>query len=168
MTAPSEVLSSATLRAIRDRFEGNPLLGHMLATTSVIRAARIATERAEAALAPLGLSMVRFEILGLIDSAGGRLSLRELKKATMLHPATMTGTIDALVAPRLVRRSTPADNRRLVMAELTPRGRATTARAFAALSEAQFGLPDLTEEQGLQVAEILGAIGGRARHDLTD
>jgi len=163
MTSPVEVRSSGALRAIRERYDGHPLVGHMLATTAVLRAARITTERTEEALAPLGLTLLRFEILGLIDSAGGQMSLRDLKKATLLHPATMTGTIDALVTGGLVKRATPADNRRLVVAELTARGRSVTAQAFQALCAAQFGLPDLTEVQSRQVADILGVVGGHAR-----
>src|SRR5690349_13289876 len=95
-TTESGLQASAPLRAIAEQFADHPLVRHMVATAAVLRTANIITDRVEAALAPLDLSMTRYEVLGLIDSAGGRLSLRDLKRATMVHAATMTGTITAL------------------------------------------------------------------------
>jgi DNA-binding MarR family transcriptional regulator len=117
------------------------------------------TERVEAALAPLGLTMTRYEVLGLIESAGGRMTLRDLKRATMLHAATMTGTINALEERRLLRRELDADNRRVVVAVLTDKGATVARRAMAALSTAQFGLPDLSEDEALHIAECVARVG---------
>jgi DNA-binding MarR family transcriptional regulator len=158
-TTESELRASASLRAIADRFADHPMLGHMLATAAVLRTANVLTDRVEASLAPLGLTMTRYEVLGLIDSAGGRMTLRDLKRATMLHAATMTGTINALVDRRLLRREMDADNRRVVVAALTDRGRTVARAAMDALTEAQFGLPDLSEEEALHLAEYVSRIG---------
>jgi DNA-binding MarR family transcriptional regulator len=155
----SELWATEPLRAVADHFAGHPMLGHMLATTAVLRAAKVVNERAEEALAPLGLTMNRYKVLGLIDSAGGRMSLRDLKRATMLHAATMTGTIDALADGGFLSREFDADNRRVVIAELTERGREAAGQALQALTEVQFGLPDFTEEEALQLAGFLARVG---------
>jgi DNA-binding MarR family transcriptional regulator len=162
--AGPHVAGSAMLEAIAGRFRADPSVGHMLATTALLRATRIATERTEAALAPLGLTMMRYEILGLIDAAGGRMALRDLKRATMLHAATMTYTINWLSVRGLVERREDPENRRIVLAELTSAGQDTARAAMAALTQAEFGLPDLNEAEAWDLAALLARVRRRPIH----
>jgi DNA-binding MarR family transcriptional regulator len=50
------------------------------------------------------------------------------------------------------------DDRRVVLATITPAGRALADEATSALNEAAFGLPGLTQEQAAQVTEVLNLI----------
>ena len=73
----------------------------------------------------------------------------------MVHPASVTNAISKLEQRGLVRRNLSTDDRRVILATITPDGRALAEEATAALNQASFGLPGLTEEQAIQVTEVL-------------
>jgi DNA-binding MarR family transcriptional regulator len=154
-----DVDAAPHLRAIATRFRANPSLSHMLATTAMLRAAKVATDRTEAALAPVGLTMPRYEIVGLLDNAeGGQMTLRDLKRATLLNSSTMTYTIDWLCDHGLIVRAESTTDRRTVIASLTDLGRQTARRAMCALADAHFGLADLSGDDALTVAAVLARV----------
>jgi DNA-binding MarR family transcriptional regulator len=133
-----------------------PGVEHMVATAAVHRAARLITTRVEAALASLDLTTSRYEILALLStSETGELSFGELKKALLLHAATMTYTVDSLAERKLIRRRQDASDRRAVRAEITASGRAMAAKATEALAKIHFGMDELSDAQAREVATLL-------------
>jgi DNA-binding MarR family transcriptional regulator len=129
---------------------------HMVATAAVHRAGRLISARVEAALASLDLTTSRYEILALLStSESGELSFGDLKKALLLHAATMTYTVDSLAERKLIRRKQDTADRRAVRAEITAAGRALAAKATEALAGIQFGMEELSDAQAREVATLL-------------
>jgi DNA-binding MarR family transcriptional regulator len=80
----------------------------------------------------------------------------------MVHPAAVTNAISRLEQRGLVQRQMSPDDRRVVLATITPAGRAVADEATAALNQAAFGLPELTQDQAAQATAILHLIRAAA------
>jgi DNA-binding MarR family transcriptional regulator len=131
----------------------------VVATSAVFRANKIIMGRMDAALGALEMTSARYEILGLLhNSAEGRLSLGELGRITLSHPATMTYTIDTMEKRGLLRRQPDRSDRRAVLAEITPAGRALFQQANALLDEIEWGMGDLPEADAATVAILLSGL----------
>ena len=80
-------------------------------------------------------------------SRAGALPLRLMGERLMVHPTSVTNTIDRLEhAGLVVRRPNPQD-RRGTLAEITPAGRAVVAKATEVLMTAEFGLRGYDDNQ---------------------
>jgi DNA-binding MarR family transcriptional regulator len=134
----------------------------MAAVTSIMRAQQILLAGLDGLLRPYGLTFARYEALVLLGfSRTGALPLRVIGERLMVHPTSVTNTIDRLERDGLVqRRPNPRDGRG-TLAEITTSGREVIARSTADLMAARFGMagyadPDLTEItsllRGLRVA----------------
>ena len=109
--------------------------------TSIMRAQQILSARVEAVLRPLGLTFPRYEMLMLlVFSRRGALPLSAAGKRLMVHPTSITNTVDKLERDGFVVRTPHRDDRRVVLAEITPDGRDVAKRATAALEEIRFGV----------------------------
>jgi DNA-binding MarR family transcriptional regulator len=119
----------------------------MRAATSVFRVQQILLARFDEALRPHELTFARYEVLVLLTfSRAGELPLKVIGSRLMVHPTSVTNAIDRLVAAGYVdRRPNPADGRG-VLAAITGRGRAVVDAATAALTELDFGLDDVAED----------------------
>lgn len=151
-------LDSARLRRVAEEFpaEQQP---HVVASTAILRTYKILTTRIEAELEVLGLTMARYEILGLLATGPkAGMSLTDLSRATILHPATMTYTISGLEKRKLIRRRIKPSDKRVALAEITPLGRKVLASATAALAAIDFGLPDLGVDDAVEVGIRLSRI----------
>ena len=132
---------------------------HMLASAAIMRAFKVQNLRIEAELAPLNLTVPRYEVLALLVSTpDGRMSFADLKRATLLHPATMTYTMDGLEKRRLIKRRRVSDDRRAVIAEITPAGQKLARAATAALNKVSFGLEDVPEDDARRLAVLLSEL----------
>ena len=80
--------------------------------------------------AELGLSASRFSVLARLRY-GPSASVSELARAEHVAQPTMTKLVDGLVGAGLVARAPDATDRRRVIIELTPDGRALVRRACA-------------------------------------
>ncbi|MFI0353670.1 MarR family winged helix-turn-helix transcriptional regulator [Actinomadura sp. 9N407] len=129
----------------------------MAAVTSVMRAQQLLLGMVEAALKPYGLTFAAYEALRLLAFARtGTLPMGKVGTRLMVHPASVTNVIGRLERRGLVERRPSPDDRRVVLAAITPAGRELAEEATAALHDAEFGLADLTPEQA-------GAITGALR-----
>ncbi|MDH6128010.1 MarR family transcriptional regulator [Kitasatospora sp. GP82] len=128
----------------------------MAAITSVMRAHQILLSRVDAVVKPFGLTFARYEALVLLTfSRTGELSLSKIGERLMVHPTSVTNTIDRLERADLVsRRPNPLDGRG-VLAAITERGRSVVEEATRALMAMDFGLEGYDEEQCEQVFELL-------------
>jgi DNA-binding MarR family transcriptional regulator len=129
----------------------------MLAAAAVIETYKIISVRVEDVLGKIDdLTMSRYEILGLLDrSEEGRLQIRALKRATYLHPPTLTYTLDWLEGRSLVKREPSKSDRRSVEVGITRKGRALFERAGHALSKIHFGLQGVDASDALAVTKVL-------------
>jgi DNA-binding MarR family transcriptional regulator len=73
----------------------------------------------------------------------------------MVHPASVTNAISRLEQRGLVERRLSPDDRRVVLATITPAGQSLVQEATAALNQASFGLPGITPEQAADVTAAL-------------
>ena len=104
----------------------------MAAVTSIMRAQQILLAALDGLLRPHGLTFARYEALVLLGfSRRGALPLRVIGERLMVHPTSVTNTID-----RLER------DGRGTLAEITPSGREVMARSTADLMAARFGMAD--------------------------
>ncbi|GAA2591746.1 MarR family transcriptional regulator [Actinomadura fulvescens] len=129
---------------------------HMAAVTSVMRVQQLLLSRIEAALKPYGLTFAAYEALRLLAfTRSGSLPMGKMGVRLMVHPASVTNVIGRLEQRGLVQRHPSPDDRRIVLAEITPAGRGLAEEATAALHETSFGLPGLTSEQATRLTEAL-------------
>ena len=131
----------------------------MAAVTSVMRAQQLLLSRVEDTLKPYGLTFAAYEALRLLAfSRRGSLPMGKMGERLMVHPASVTNAITRLEQRGLVERRLSPDDRRVVLATITPDGQALVREATEALNEASFGLPSLTAGQAAEVTSILRAL----------
>jgi DNA-binding MarR family transcriptional regulator len=113
----------------------------MAAVTSVMRAHQILLSELDTLLRPFELTFARYEALVLLSfSRTGALPLRLIGERLMVHPTSVTNTIDRLEHAGLVARRPNPQDRRGTLAEITPAGRQVVEAATDVLMAAEFGL----------------------------
>ncbi|MEV8094075.1 MarR family transcriptional regulator [Kitasatospora sp. NPDC085879] len=128
----------------------------MAAITSVMRAHQILLSRVDAVVKPYGLTFARYEALVLLTfSRTGQLPLSKIGERLMVHPTSVTNTVDRLERDGLVaRRPNPADGRG-VLAAITDRGREVVEQATRELMAVDFGLEGYDADHCQQVFDLL-------------
>ncbi|RCG31072.1 MarR family transcriptional regulator [Sphaerisporangium album] len=127
----------------------------MAAVTSIMRAHQILLGQLDTLLRPHDLTFARYEALVLLTfSRTGSLPLSRIGERLMVHPTSVTNTVDRLERAGLVRRMRNPKDGRGVLAEITDKGRELVARATADLMAADFcmtmyGESDLSEMFGM-------------------
>lgn len=113
----------------------------MAAVTAIMRVQQILLGHLDALLRPHGLTFARYEALVLLSfSRDGALPMRIIGERLMVHPTSVTNTIDRLERQQyVVRRPNPRDGRG-TLAEITPDGLDVMRRATADLMKAEFGM----------------------------
>ena len=113
----------------------------MAAVTSIMRAHQILLSQLDSLLKPYDLTFARYEALVLLTfSRTGALPLWKIGERLMVHPTSVTNTIDRLEKSGLVRRMPNPEDGRGVLAEITDAGREAVRLATADLMAADFGL----------------------------
>ncbi|MFB4318595.1 MarR family winged helix-turn-helix transcriptional regulator [Actinomadura sp. 21ATH] len=131
----------------------------MAAVTSVMRAQQLLLGLVEAALKPFGLTFAAYEALRLLAFARtGTLPMGKVGARLMVHPASVTNVIGRLERRGLVERRPSPDDRRVVLAAITPAGRELAEEATAALHDADFGLPGLAPDEAAAITAALRAV----------
>ena len=113
----------------------------MAAVTAIMRVQQILLAELDGLLRPYGLNFARYEALVLLSfSRDGALPMRVIGQRLMVHPTSVTNTIDRLEDQQLVlRRPNPRDGRG-TLAEITQAGRDVMQRATTDLMSAEFGM----------------------------
>jgi DNA-binding MarR family transcriptional regulator len=115
----------------------------MAAVTSVMRVHQILLGELDALLRPFGLTFARYEALELLSfSRTGALPLRLIGERLMVHPTSVSTTINRLERSELVVRRPNPQDKRGTLAEITPAGRAVVGSATSDLMAAGFGMRD--------------------------
>jgi len=115
--------------------------------------------RLEAALDPLGLSLAKFGLLSRLVASDEPLPLRRLAEECACVRSNITQLVDRLESDKLVRRADDPKDRRSILAELTPEGRARHAAGLRALeaAEEEFFAP-LPKRQRKHLVELLRSL----------
>ncbi len=128
----------------------------MAAVTSVMRVQQLMLSEIERVLRPYGLSFASYEALRLLAfTRSGELPMGKLGERLMVHPASVTNAIDRLEQRGLVHRSPSPQDRRRILAEITPDGRELVEKATRALNEAEFGLGALDKDEAVAITRLL-------------
>jgi DNA-binding MarR family transcriptional regulator len=128
----------------------------MAAAVSLMYAAGLIRANLDETLRPFGLTYPRYEVLGVLSSSReGRLPMGKIAARWRVHPATLTSMVDRLEARRLVSRLPDPDDRRSIVAKITPAGEELFEKATNAVNATDFGLPGLTRTQ---LRELTGII----------
>ena len=153
----------AVLDAIRDR-----LSPHAAARMDVLRALRLTALQADHAitawLADTVGSRARFQVMILIAATvGGGVAYKDIAATLGVTRATISGLMAGLVRDGLVRSAVGRHDRRMLLASLTPRGRALLERGVAASQVAlEAALADLSSDE----LAMLKALLDRVKHGL--
>ena len=120
----------------------------MRAATSIMRAQQLLIARFDAILKPHELTFARYEALVLLHfSRSGALPLSVIGRRLMVHPTSVTNSIDRLAAQGFVeRRPNPQDGRG-VLASITSAGRSVVGAATDDLMRDGFGMAAYERDQ---------------------
>ena len=128
----------------------------MAATASIMRAQRTLLNRNEATLRSFDLTFPRYEVLVLLlFRPGNAVPLSRLSDWLMVHPTSVTNTVDRLEGKGLVRRVQHPRDRRALMVELSDEGRDTARRVVKALVDEGFGVRGLTDDELRTLVSLL-------------
>jgi DNA-binding MarR family transcriptional regulator len=142
MAEPTDLIAEARRQWLAHW--GADAVPSMAAVTSIMRVHQILLARLNRLLAPWELTFARYEALMLLYySRAGSLPLGKIGSRLQVHPTSVTNTIDGLERLGLVSRAAHARDRRMTLATITERGRATAREATAALNEAHFATAPL-------------------------
>lgn len=143
-------------------------VGEMRAVTSLMRVQQLVLAELDELLRPHGLTFARYEALVLLTfSRAGSLPLGKIGDRLQVHPTSVTSTIDRLERDGLARRVPHPADRRGVLAEITPEGRAAVEAATADLVAARFGLRSLDAGALASLTDLLTPLR-RAAGDFHD
>ena len=104
---------------------------------SFLSAADAVEARFEAALSPTGLSLAKLAVLHFLAAANEPLPLSDLAARLHCVRSNITRLVDRLEKDGLVRRGGDLEDRRTVLAELTPTGEQAHAKGVRALVKSQ-------------------------------
>jgi DNA-binding MarR family transcriptional regulator len=128
----------------------------MAAVTAIMRVQQILLAQLDGLLRPYGLTFARYEALVLLSfSREGALPMRLIGQRLMVHPTSVTNTIDRLEQDGLVVRKPNPQDGRGTLAEITAAGRELVAAATSDLMAAEFGMGGYQDAQLEQLTEIL-------------
>jgi DNA-binding MarR family transcriptional regulator len=136
----------------------------MAAVTAIMRVQQILLAELDGLLRPHGLTFARYEALVLLSfSREGALPMWLIGQRLMVHPTSVTNTIDRLQQNGLVvRKPNPRDGRG-TLAEITQSGRDLVSRATADLMAAEFGMRDYDDDQLVEMSKMLRRLRVAAR-----
>ena len=135
----------------------------MALVTSVVRVHQLLMERIDTVLRPLDVTFARYEVLRLLAfTREGALPMTKLGSLLQVHPTSVTSAVDRLEKQGYVTRARGESDRRVVLASITPEGRAIVEKATDGLNEQIFTEPGIDGEQVLALTAQLTALRAAA------
>jgi DNA-binding MarR family transcriptional regulator len=129
------------------------------ASLSIYRTAELIRQSNEAAMRPHKLTHVRHEALALLYfSRHHEMPMGKLSDRLLVHPTSVTSTVDTLERLGLVRRVAHPTDRRATLARITPKGARAVEASNTVMAESHFGLGVLTEPDAKAVFTLLAKI----------
>ena len=106
-------------------------------TMTLLRAAQAVETRIESSLSPLGLSLAKLNVLGILVGSNSPLTLGELAQKLACVRSNVTQLVDRLESDGLVRREADPADRRSIRAVVTDAGRDRERAGSMALARVQ-------------------------------
>ena len=106
-------------------------------TFSLLGAAQAVETRIESSLSPLGLSLAKLNVLGILVGSNSPLTLGELAQKLACVRSNVTQLVDRLESDGLVKRKADPADRRSIRAVITDAGRDRERAGSMALSRVQ-------------------------------
>lgn len=132
-------------------------------TEALMQSGKFTETQLDAALATVGLSATKWNVLRQLVEADGQLPLGQLAIKLACVKSNATQLVDRLEAEKLVRRVPDPEDRRSILAELTTEGRQCYAAGLTVVQHFERQLLDdyLPEEQ-LLLHKLLSRLAGIA------
>lgn len=147
------------------RDHGWPSGPHFRAALSVVKVEELISDHNAAGFDPYQLTTTRHEALAvLFFSHDGQLSLGKLGQRLMVHPTSITATVDTLERLGYVERVAHPTDRRQTLARITGSGRVAMEEASRGAASACFGLAALTETEAETLFDLLAKVRRAAEH----
>ncbi|MFG2604714.1 MarR family winged helix-turn-helix transcriptional regulator [Streptomyces sp. NPDC048514] len=128
----------------------------MAAITSIMRAQQILLAEVDGVVKPYGLTFARYEALVLLTfSKAGELPMSKIGERLMVHPTSVTNTVDRLVKSGLVARRPNPNDGRGTLAVITDKGREVVEAATRDLMAMDFGLGAYDTEECQEIFAML-------------
>jgi DNA-binding MarR family transcriptional regulator len=128
----------------------------MAAITSIMRAQQILLGQVDAVVKPYGLTFARYEALVLLTfSKAGELPMSKIGERLMVHPTSVTNTVDRLVRSGLVAKRPNPNDGRGTLASITDKGREVVEAATRDLMAMDFGLGAYDAQQCTEIFTLL-------------
>jgi DNA-binding MarR family transcriptional regulator len=132
---------------------------HFRAALSIYRTDELIRVSNAAALDPHGLTRSRHEALALLYFSRHReMPLGKLGEHLLVHPTSVTSTVDTLERLGYVKRVAHPNDRRATLARITAKGRRAIEASNEDMVAARFGLGALDEAQAEEVFTILSKV----------
>jgi DNA-binding MarR family transcriptional regulator len=132
---------------------------HFRASLSIYRADDLIRERDDAALRPHHLTRAKHEALAILYfSRSGELPLGKLGERLLVHPTSVTSTVDALERRGLVRRVGHPTDRRATLARITAKGRRAMQDSCSKIVAHRSGLDALTDDDAAKLFDLLARV----------
>ena len=136
---------------------------HFLASLSIVTVADQIRAGDAPVLEPYGLTHTRHELLAVLYfSRNGEMPISALSRALLLHVTSVTPTLDALERLGYVERVPHPQDRRTTLARITPLGRKVMRRTSAELAAERHGVGALTDDEAMQLFELLAKVRATA------
>src|SRR4051812_12320033 len=139
-----------------DEHWGTEAGASMVAVTSIMRAYQVLLNRLNDLLAPWDLTFPQYEaLLLLFYSRRGSLPLGKMGQRLQVHRASVTNVIDRLADKGLVERLAHQQDRRSVLAQITPTGRRVARAATKRLNAERFATGPLEDAECEQLFSVV-------------
>jgi DNA-binding MarR family transcriptional regulator len=128
----------------------------MAAATSVMRAQQLLLAEFDRICKPYGVTFARYEALVLLSfSRTGALPMTKIGERLMVHPTSVTNTIQRLEAAGFVSREPNPRDGRGTLARITGLGAEVVEKVTKELMDAEFGLGALDAESRALLFDVL-------------
>lgn len=128
----------------------------MAAATSIMRAQQLLLAEFDRICKPYGVTFARYEALVLLTfSRAGALPMAKIGERLMVHPTSVTNTIQRLEGAGFVTREPNPHDGRGTLARITDQGREVVENVTKELMATEFGLGSLDDAQRAQLFDLL-------------
>lgn len=129
------------------------------AAVSIYRVAEVIRQSNAATLSPMQLTAVRHEALAVLYfSQAGELPMGKLSERLLVHPTSVTSTVDTLQRLGFVRRVPHPTDRRTTLARITPKGRRAVEASVRGMAAADCGIGVLSNAQAHATFNLLAKV----------
>ena len=130
-----------------------------MAVITIFRTADVLRHTVERSLSAFGVSNEQYNVLRILRGAGeSGLPTLEISSRMLSRSPNITRLLDKLIAKKLVRRSRPKDDRRVVIVSVTPQGLQLLAHLDGVVDNVFNNFPSTTKAEIETLVDVLDRI----------